>query len=137
MTPEELTYPQLWLYAFALTQAVETPLYTLALGRLGQRPAWARRPTAAARPWPLPVRVGLGFLASLLTHPVVWFVWPWLVDPGAHYLAFCLTAECFAVLVEAALLALGGLRRALWIALAVNAASVGVGLLSRAFFGLP
>jgi hypothetical protein len=121
-----MSYVQLWLLAFALTQAVETPLYTIALGRLGRRPAW-----------PLPTRIALGFLPSLLTHPVVWFVWPRLIDPATDYRLFCVAAEAFAVLVEAALLSLCGLRRALPISLAVNAASAFAGLLSRALCGLP
>ena len=137
MRPPELSYYQLWALAFVLTQTVETPLYTWALGRLGTRPRWLGGVSAGRGPLPLVARVGLGFLASLLTHPVVWFVWPLLISPVDHYPQFVFAAECFAVLTEAALLWLGGLRWALPISLAVNMASVGVGLLSRALFGLP
>ena len=132
------SYEQLWFLAFVLTQTVETPLYTWALGRLGRWPRWlAGGRGRAAGPLPLAARVGLGFLASLLTHPVVWFVWPRLIAPDLHYSQFVIAAECFAVLTEAALLGLCGLRWALPVSLATNMASVGVGLLSRALFGLP
>lgn len=124
--------------AFLLTQTVETPLYTWALGRLGRRPQWLRRGRPeTGGPLPFTARVALGFLASLLTHPVVWFVWPRLIPIDQHYCLFVVVAECFAVLSEAALLGLCGLRWALPISLATNMASVGVGLLSRSVFGLP
>ena len=135
MEPPELSYYQLWALAFVITQLVETPLYTWALGRLGTRPRWLAGAAPGALPWP--ARAALGFLASLLTHPVVWFVWPRLISPVDHYPQFVLAAECFAVLTEAALLWLGGLRWALPVSLAVNLLSVGVGLLSRALFGVP
>ncbi len=133
MQPPELSYYQLWALAFVLTQLVETPLYTWALTRLGTRPRWL----GGRGPLPWPARVGLGFLASLLTHPVVWFVWPLLISPSEHYPQFVFAAECFAVLSEAALLWCCGLRWALPVSLAVNMASVSAGLLSRALFGLP
>ena len=137
MSPPELSYQALWFLAFVITQTVETPLYTWALGRLGRRPRWRVGSAAATGPLPWPARVALGFLASLLTHPVVWFVWPRLISPVEHYPQFVLAAECFAVLTEAALLWLCGLRWALPVSLATNLASVGVGLLSRALFDLP
>ena len=50
---------------------------------------------------------------------------------------FVAAAECFAVLTEAGLLWLGGLRWALPVSLLTNSASVACGLLTRALFGIP
>ncbi len=121
-----------WLLAFAFTQAVEVPIYMRAL---------RGRPAVA-------------FGASAITHPVVWFVIPrvWvrlylamiavrsdliIRSPTARYVCMVLLAETFAVLVEAIYLRAWGLRRALAWSLAANAASLTLGLLSRACFGLP
>ena len=46
-------------------------------------------------------------------------------------------AETFAVLVEGVFLALFGLRQAFLWSLLANAASLGLGLLSREIFGVP
>ena len=102
-----------WLLAFAFTQVVEVPIYRRALGG----------------------RTLVAFGASALTHPIVWFVFPELPLPG--YVAMVVAAETFAWLVEAAWLRAFGLERALaWSAIA-NAASLGLGLASRAAFGVP
>lgn len=45
-----------WLAAFALTQAIEVPLYL--------------RLTVPRRPW-------VAFGASAWTHPLLWFAWPY------------------------------------------------------------
>jgi hypothetical protein len=104
-----------WLGAFVLTQVVEVPLYR-GLGK---------------------VPITLAFALSAITHPVVWLVFfsPRFVAP---YEARLLCAELFAVLVEAALLARRiGCRRALRLALLANAASVLVGAMTRARWGVP
>lgn len=104
-----------WLGAFALTQAVEVPIYRLALpGR-----------------WRLPVAFG----ASALTHPVVFFVFP-AVWPGGYWSGVA-AAEAFAVLAEAAWLSAWGARLSVAWALAANGASLAVGLTSRAIWGWP
>lgn len=106
-----------WPGAFALTQMVEVPIYARALdGR------WRRR-------------LAVAFAASAVTHPIVWFVFPWLW-PGTiwHRIA---AAEAFAVAVEAAWLSAFGVGRSIWWALLANAASVAVGLASQALFGWP
>ncbi len=130
-----------WLIAFAFTQLVEVPVYARAIE--GQRVARS-----------LPAASAIAFGASLITHPVVWFVIPsWWADlylrvidrapwatipsPMARYVAMAVVAETFAVLVEAAYLRAWRLRRALWWALAANALSLSLGLASRALFGLP
>lgn len=130
-----------WLIAFAFTQLVEVPVYVRALER--QRVARS-----------LPATAAIAFGASLLTHPVVWFVIPswWtrlylsvidrapqmtLSSPMARYVAMAVVAETFAVLVEAAYFRAWELRRALAWSLAANALSLTLGLVSRALFGLP
>ena len=103
-----------WLAAFVVTQLVEVPIYMRA-----QRGRFWRR-------------FGIAFGASALTHPVVWFVFPRLVD---DYLVMVFAAEIFAVIVEAIWLSLFGIRRAFLWSLATNAASLGIGLTLRAMTG--
>jgi hypothetical protein len=134
-----------WFSAFVFTQALEMPIYLRAM-----------RGRVDARGQPLPPeslrwRLGFAFLASMATHPYVWFVipslfssrpwqiavarWPGLL-PWRHTLFF-ITAESFAVLAEALLLrALRVPRPLLW-ALVANAASAGLGMLMRAWTGWP
>ncbi len=97
-----------WLSAFLLTQAVEGPIYLFAGRRL---------PTA--RRWLF------AFGASAVTHPVVWFAFPW--ESASWWLCFAF-AESFAVIAEGALGRLVGLPRPWLWSLAANAASVLVGL---------
>jgi hypothetical protein len=113
-----------WLSAFALTQAVEMPLYVRAL-REGQPPTIDR----------LPVALALAFGASAITHPVVWFVMPALI-PG-EWLTMVLVAELFAITTEAVWLRAFQLPRALAWAAFANAASVLVGIISRQLFDWP
>jgi hypothetical protein len=130
-----------WFWAFVFTQAFEVPIYLVAL---------RRRVDRAGQPLPresLRWRLGFAFLASMATHPYVWFViptlfssrpwvaavarWPGL-QPWRHELFF-VTAESFAVLAEALLLrALRVPSPLLW-ALVANATSAGLGLLARAY----
>src|SRR5262249_7561235 len=77
-----------WLSAFAFTQAVEVPIYIFGLGIDGAEDATVAR------------RAAIGFGASALTHPIVWFVIPGLL-PWASYWSMVAVAETFAVLVEA------------------------------------
>jgi hypothetical protein len=130
-----------WFWSFAFTQLVEVPIYLRALSGPDRAPA---------PPWPQ--RVGLAFLASALTHPYVWFVffavfyssrgyddlahhWPAL---DVHrYAIYFVVAESFAVVVEAVLLRACGLQRAFLWALFANAASAGLGFLSRHLIGWP
>ena len=101
-----------WLWGFLFTQIVEIPIYA----------------------WPLRGRVGVAFTASAITHPIVWFVFPRLIQP---YVPMVLAAELFAVVVETVWLRRFGVRHALLWSLAANGASVGLGFLSRALFGVP
>ena len=103
-----------WLAAFFVTQLVEVPIYVRAQdGRLLRR-------------------LAIAFGASLLTHPIVWFVVPRLFD---NYFVMAVAAETFAVLTEAISLACFRVRRPLVWSLAANAASLGVGLTLRAATG--
>lgn len=99
-----------WLLAFAVTEAVEAPIYLWALPERGR--SRGRRLLLAAA-------------ASAMTHPWVYWVWP-RVWPGSP-LSGVLTAEAFAVAVEAWWLSRCGVSRSVSWALAANAASVAVG----------
>lgn len=104
-----------WLSAFLFTQLVEIPIYMR-----GLRCSFL-----------------VAFGASALTHPLVWFLFfsPRWEAPYAGKLA---AAELFAWLAEAAYFRFGWKKpRALPWALAANAASLALGLLSRRLFGGP
>lgn len=109
-----------WLLAFALTQLIEAPLYTLALRRRGGR-SWA-------------AAMGIAFGASALTHPFVWFAFPAAIDPLVLRIA---VSEVFALVVETLWLAAFRLPRPWAWALAVNGASFGVGVLLSLLTGWP
>ncbi len=99
-----------WLAAFAFTQLIEVPLYLAATGR-----RWVA-----------------AFGASLITHPIVWFVFPryW---PRGHWESMVACAELFAVAIEAAWLASFGVKRPIEWAFAANAASFVTGLALQHF----
>lgn len=98
-----------WLSAYLLTQMIEVPVYLVGGKKLPQLRRWL-------------LAVG----ASSLTHPVVWFAFPW----GTASWELCFVgAETFAVLLEGLLGKLVGLERPWLWALAANGASVLVGLL--------
>ncbi len=109
-----------WLIAFALTQSIEAPIYWVASKRLASAPmSRAERALVAIGP-------------SSLTHPIVWFVVPWLL-PAAGIAVRLIVAEAFAVIAEALFLRVLGVRRPFWLSLGANAVSASVGLaLSRA-----
>ena len=107
--------PHAWLMAFLATVAVEVPI-VVALTRGHPTPAWRRALIA--------------LFAQLVTHPLVWFVFPRLVGlTGRLSLAL---SELWAWLAEAAFYAvvLPGLSpaRALGVSALANAASILVGL---------
>lgn len=134
-------YVSLWFAAFLFTQAVEIPVYIVGLR------------ASAVGAWPWWKRALVGFGASLLTHPAVWFIVPFAFVPTVGfgrdtlvtlgpievtpYLLMMIIAELFAWLAEALYLSLLGARRALGWALAANALSFGLGLVSRDFLGWP
>lgn len=118
--PSVDSYPIAWLKALSFTWAVEVSLGV-----------WLLRAHVT-----LHRRLGLLFLGSALTHPCVWFVFPFI---GLDFIPAMILAEIFAVVVEAAVYAVGapGLRplRALAISFALNSASLGLGLLVRELTG--
>jgi hypothetical protein len=120
-----------WLWAFLFTQAVEVPIWVHAL-REDRRPGRLGRGRGKWPPW---IDVAAGFGASVITHPVVWFVIPRYAPGG--YVAMAMQAETFAVVVEAVYMSALGLRWALGWSLLANGASAGLGLLSRSLFGWP
>jgi hypothetical protein len=111
-----------WLYAFLFTQVVEVPIYMFALAR------------SCPRVRPRAQRALIAFGASALTHPIVWFVIPRLIP---SYFTMGVSAEAFAVFVEACYMYAFGARWAFAWSLFANAASVGLGLSSRGLFGWP
>lgn len=124
-----------WLSAFCFTQAVEIPIYALAL-----RSAHEREPAIDLPPWTdtVPARLVAAFGASLVTHPIVWFLIPRI--PFGSYEAMVLFAETFAVVAEGfyfAALGLLDLRRAMLWAFLANLTSVSLGFASRYAFGWP
>lgn len=111
--PEPL-FPRLqwsrWLVAFAATQAVEVPIYLLALRQ---------------HPWRQ--RLWVAFMASAITHPIAWAL-GLVLRP---FLVHVIVAETFAVVVEALWLRRHGVPRAPWWALTANAASVAAFIAGR------
>lgn len=109
-----------WLIAFAITQAIEAPLYWMASPRLAKEPlSPGERLFASLGP-------------SALTHPIVWFVVPWLL-PGAGVLGRLVVAETFAVVAEALVFRAMRLRRPFALSLVANAISASIGMaLARA-----
>ena len=100
-----------WFNAFLVTQVVESPIYLYAGRRL-----------PAGRRWLLAVG------ASTLTHPIVWFAFPWST---ASYGSTIVAAECFALLTEAGMVCLAGIKFPLRWSFVANAASVLMGISLR------
>jgi hypothetical protein len=108
-----------WAIHFALTQAVELPIYALGLRAMSRRK-----------------RLAVGFGASALTHPWLWFVLPPLLRPFMSYGVYLVLVETAIAIVEALYLAGMGLalRRAFaWSALA-NGASLLTGFALHALW---
>jgi hypothetical protein len=100
-----------WPIAFALTQAIEVPCWLWAMRVDGGPERGVRRVEAA-------------FAASLLTHPMVWYVFPQLRPWPTVAIS-----EAFAWGVEAWWMHRLGVRRAATWSLVVNGLSFGIGLL--------
>lgn len=99
-----------WLVAFAATQAVEVPIYLLAL---------------RGRPWRQ--RLWVAFMASAITHPIAWSL-GLVLHP---FVVHVIVAETFAVGVEALWLRVYAVPKAFWWALTANAASVAAFIAGR------
>jgi hypothetical protein len=113
-----MEYEAQWARAFALTLAIEIPLYMWLLARRGFR---ARTSLLAAT------------TANGISHPFFWFLFP-VFSP---YAAFFVLGEAAVIAIETGVLyavarwsgAKRGVAALLWIAVVVNAISAGVGLL--------
>ena len=103
-----------WFVAFFFTQLFEMPVY-----------------------WKATRSLRVGFFASAITHPVVWFVFPLLMEHGVDYVPMVVLAELFAVLVEAWWLRFNGISKPLLWSLGANAFSASMGFVLRALFGFP
>lgn len=99
-----------WLVAFTLTQMLEMPIYF-----------------KASKSW------RIGFFASAMTHPLVWFVFPLL---PIDYWPMVACAEVFAVVGEALWLKLNDVKHPFWWSLAANGFSFTTGLIIRETTGL-
>ena len=127
----EWSYELAWLDAFLFTQVVEVPIYFLGMQRLRAKPRWL---AGRQRQLPPSGQLLLAILLSTLTHPVVWFVWPRLVE---RYAVMVTCAEIFAFGTEALVLAASGYGVwALLFALLANGASFGLGELGRRYLGI-
>jgi hypothetical protein len=107
-----------WAVAFLFTEAVETPIYAIALRHFDRVPCLI-----------------LAFGASLLTHPFVWLFVSAVGDDG--YWKAVVIAEIFAVLVEAGYLRALSVSSVLGWSIFANASSFGLGLLSRMIWNIP
>jgi hypothetical protein len=111
-----LSHAEAWLRAFLLTTVIEVPVL-LALTR-DSALGWQRR-------------AAYGLMGQLMTHPLVWFVFPTI--PGITGRTALTLSELFAWLGEAALYALAGVARtplrAVGVAGIANGVSLAVGLL--------
>jgi hypothetical protein len=104
-----------WARAFALTCAIEVPVVLLATREAGP---------------PALRRAVIVLVGQLATHPLVWFVFPYV--PGlTGWMAF-VASELYATGIEAVLYAAAwprlGTARALGVSAVANAASLGIGL---------
>lgn len=105
-----------WVRAFALTCAIEIPVVLWTTRDAG--PTTVRRAVIA-------------LVGQLATHPLVWFVFPYI--PGITGWTAFVASELYATAVEATLYAVAwprlGATRAIGISAVANAVSLGVGLL--------
>ena len=115
MEPYELE----WARAFALTLAIELPLYVLLLRRegFGARTAF-----------------GAGLAANVVSHPLLWFAFP-MFEP---YVAYAAAGEAMVIAIELAVVYAAGrmarirmrTARTVAVVVVVNAVSMVVGLVA-------
>ena len=106
----------MWWVAFLLTQAIEIPIYVWMVPR---------------RSWPQ--RLLIAFGASAITHPFLWFAYPWYI-PSLPMVGKVLVGEGLVVLVEGLYFrALNFKHPFLW-ALLANTVSYSIGEAIREFW---
>lgn len=115
----EIVFPY-WARAFAFTLALEVPLFVL----VGW---WLARGSERAPIWRLAVA---GAAGTMMTHPLLWFVWPLIVHDYTAYIVsgelIVATVETFTFFAIARPIKLSHAVAASFIA---NAASYGLGML--------
>ena len=107
-----------WLVALALTLVIELPVYAFL----------CRKDTTIQR------SLTAGTLGTLITHPLLWFIWQPTMKALFHNAAVITPAgEFLVVIIEAAVLKIVirslHLKTALSISLIANATSYGIGLI--------
>lgn len=158
MDPATTAYVRAWFWAFVFTQAVEVPIYVAVLGLRRRVPrgrllALAFGASALTHPILWFALIPAWDLLASRPAPTTWLAALVALTgpPSAErlalggYVAMSAVAETFAVVTEAVYLALLAPRlghpmtlpRALALSLLANAASVALGLLSRALFQFP
>ena len=105
-----------WARAFALTLAIELPLYVLLLRRegFGARTAF-----------------GAGLAANVVSHPLLWFAFP-MFEP---YVAYAAAGEAMVIAIEVAVIYTAGrmarirmhTARVVTVVVVVNAVSMAIG----------
>ncbi len=98
----------MWWIAFLITQAIEIPIYMWMVPR---------------RRWPIQLLIAFG--ASAITHPFLWFAYPWYM-PAPGWLLF-FVGEGLVVLVEGMYLRVLGIKNPFLWALLANVVSAGAG----------
>lgn len=107
---------QAWFYAFLLTQAVEIPIYATAARHLT---FWRRLGCAAG--------------ASVLSHPILWFLLPW--DRWPYWITLIL-GEAYVILVEVYWLRACRVPKPVHWSITANAASCVAGLIYHRLSGV-
>lgn len=129
-----------WRAAFLFTQGFEIPIYLFALSRVPTNPkersflGESTKPEERRSLWGWLRLLLIAFGASAMTHPFVWFFFPYFsLGHGADYYWYVIVplAETFAVTAEAFYFSRFKIPRALGWALLANGASFGFGLLWR------
>jgi hypothetical protein len=103
-----------WFTAFLLTQLLELPVYVLGLRRRGHV-----------------VAAFIGFGATALSHPILWFVLQPLLQPRWGYWGFVLGGELAVWFIEALFLRAVGVNwmRSMIVSFVANAFSLTMGYL--------
>ncbi len=103
-----------WLIAFFFTLLIEVPIWL----------CWMREKSLRLR-W----FVAIG--ASTITHPCLWFLFPW---ESGDYLTLLITAETAVFLVEGVWALAFKVKRPFLLSFCANAVSCTAGLIGSAFF---
>ena len=118
-----------WAAAFGMTLAVEVPIFVLLARYTAAKlkvPSCTKRRAALA-----------GALGSCITHPLLWFVWPFVVR---DYTAYIISGELLVAVIESLTFYLAAKpispKRAAFVAVTANAASFGFGVLVYKVLGI-